>query len=91
MDPEKAGDFVEDLNPDSLEVRPRCFIEPSLVDAEPGTRLQFERLGYFCVDTADSGPGRPVFNRIVTLRDAWARQQKQQPKQQQKKKQRKKK
>jgi glutaminyl-tRNA synthetase len=48
-----------------------------LAKAEPGERFQFERLGYFCADTADSQPGAPVFNRTVTLRDAWAKRQKQ--------------
>jgi len=47
--------------------------EPSLLGAAPGGRFQFERLGYFCADSWDSGPGRPVFNRTVTLRDTWAR------------------
>jgi glutaminyl-tRNA synthetase len=49
-----------------------CRVEPSLADAAPGTRFQFERLGYFCVDP-DSRPGAPVFNRTVTLKDSWAR------------------
>jgi glutaminyl-tRNA synthetase len=52
-----------------------CFVEPSLAEAQPGTALQFERLGYFAVD-ADSKPGALVFNRTVTLRDEWAKLQK---------------
>ena len=47
-------------------------VEPRLKDAPPGSRWQFERLGYFCADTKDTEPGRPVFNRTVTLRDTWA-------------------
>jgi glutaminyl-tRNA synthetase len=71
---EKDGqDFRNGLNPNSLEVLPDCRVEPGLQEALPGSRYQFERLGYFCVDTADSRPGRPVFNRTATLRDTWAR------------------
>jgi glutaminyl-tRNA synthetase len=65
-------DYREDLNPHSLEVRRGCKIEPSVADARPGTRHQFERLGYFCVDP-DSSPGALVFNRTVTLKDTWAK------------------
>ena len=61
------------VNPDSLTRLSSCRIEPSLAEAEPGAKFQFERQGYFCVDTEDSGPGAPVFNRTVTLRDRWAR------------------
>jgi glutaminyl-tRNA synthetase len=50
-----------------------CRIEPCLKDAAPGSRYQFERLGYFCVDPVDSTPRKPVFNRTVTLRDTWAK------------------
>lgn len=70
---EGGGDFKESLNPDSLQVLDSCMVEPSLANALPGTRFQFERLGYFCVDTIDTAPGRPVFNRTVTLRDTWAK------------------
>jgi glutaminyl-tRNA synthetase len=70
---EGGADFKDSLNPDSLEVLDSCMVEPSLANALPGTRFQFERLGYFCVDTVDSAPGRPVFNRTVTLRDTWAK------------------
>ncbi len=61
------------LNPDSLETLDDCLIEPDLARAEPEQRLQFERLGYFCADRYDWRPHRPVFNRIVTLRDSWAK------------------
>jgi glutaminyl-tRNA synthetase len=74
-DPETAPEgktFLDFLNPGSLEVLSGCKAEPSLASAEPGTRVQFERLGYFCVDR-DSTPGALVFNRTVTLRDAWAK------------------
>jgi glutaminyl-tRNA synthetase len=66
-------DFVDALNPNSLAVLRGCKLEPSLATAAPGTPYQFERLGYFCVDSGDSRPGAPVFNRTVTLKDTWAR------------------
>jgi glutaminyl-tRNA synthetase len=72
--PEDAGegqDFLANLNPDSLVVLPGAKLEPALADALPGDRYQFERLGYFVSDQKDSRPGKPVFNRAVTLRDAW--------------------
>jgi glutaminyl-tRNA synthetase len=69
---EEGQDFTANLNPDSLEVLSGCKAEPSLRDAEHGTRYQFERLGYFCVDP-DSTAEKPVFNRTVALRDAWAK------------------
>jgi glutaminyl-tRNA synthetase len=65
------GDFKDYLNPLSLEVLTGCLLEPGLAHAEPGYRCQFERLGYFVVDTKDSKPGKPVFNRTVTLKDQW--------------------
>jgi glutaminyl-tRNA synthetase len=65
-------DFTSNLNPRSLEVLTGCKLEPSLLDAAEGSRYQFERLGYFCVDP-DATPGQPVFNRTVALRDTWAR------------------
>jgi glutaminyl-tRNA synthetase len=65
-------DFTAYLNPDSLEILNGCKVEPGLLDAAPGSRYQFERLGYFCVDP-DSVRGRPVFNRTVALRDTWAK------------------
>lgn len=67
------GDFKEDLNPNSLATLTGCLCEPSLAGAEAEERYQFERLGYFCVDYADSSSQQPVFNRTATLRDAWAK------------------
>jgi glutaminyl-tRNA synthetase len=69
---EEGQDFTANLNPRSLEVLMACKLEPALAEAAPGARYQFERMGYFCVD-ADSAPGKPVFNRTVTLKDAWAK------------------
>jgi glutaminyl-tRNA synthetase len=69
---EEGGDFTENLNPLSLEVIPQAKLEPSLATAAVGGRYQFERLGYFCVDS-DSKPGKPVFNRTVALKDTWAK------------------
>jgi glutaminyl-tRNA synthetase len=66
-------DFTQSLNPESLETLRSCKLEPSLAAAVPGSRYQFERLGYFCADPEDSRPGAPVFNRTVTLKDTWAR------------------
>lgn len=71
--PEK--DFMEFLNPDSLKVIKNAYVEPSLVEAAPGTRFQFMRLGYYCVDL-DSTPEHPIFNLTVTLKDTWAKQKK---------------
>jgi glutaminyl-tRNA synthetase len=68
-------DIVEELNPGSMVVLPECPVEPSVAAAAPGTHLQLERLGYFSVDP-DSAPGKPVLNRTVTLKDAWAKLQK---------------
>ncbi len=65
-------DFLLDLNPDSVKTI-TAQLEPSLAAAGPGTRFQFERHGYFVVDTGDSAPGKPVFNRAVTLRDSWVK------------------
>jgi glutaminyl-tRNA synthetase len=67
------NDYIEYLNPGSLEVLKSCRMEPSLVGAPSGSQYQFERLGYFCVDGVDSSPQAPVFNRTVTLRDSWAK------------------
>ena len=75
--PGADGDFVDDLSPNSLEIRTGCKLEPSLAAFAPGEQVQFERLGYFAPDT-DSTDDAPVFNRIVTLRDTWARIRKQQ-------------
>jgi len=74
--PGADGDVLEDLNPDSLEVLQDCRLEPALADATQGVAVQFERLGYFCLD-ADSTLEKPVFNRTASLRDEWARIQKQ--------------
>jgi len=74
----KAGEtFKDHLNPNSVKILKNCYVEPSLLEAEPGSRFQFLRQGYFCVDSVDTSPGKPVFNRIVTLRDTWAKIQKQ--------------
>jgi len=66
-------DFVTLLNTNSLEILNLCHVEPSLKNAAPGSGYQFERLGYFCVDIKDSNVGRPVFNRIVQLRESWGK------------------
>jgi glutaminyl-tRNA synthetase len=71
-DAPEGQDYLANLNPDSLRVLAGCKVEPSLGGARPLDRFQFERLGYFCADR-DGTPGRPVFNRTVSLRDAWAR------------------
>ena len=75
--PGADGDFVDDLNPGSLEIRSGCKLEPSLAGVEPGVQVQFERLGYFAPDPTSTTEA-PVYNRIVTLRDTWARIRKQQ-------------
>lgn len=75
-DADKDTEFIEHLNPDSVIVLDNCQAEPSLAQTKPGTSVQFERQGYFCVDLRESKPGAPVFNRTVTLRDSWAKQQK---------------
>ncbi len=76
-DNDEAGkDFIEYMNPNSLQVKTNCKVEPHLAHAQNGDRYQFERIGYFCVDP-DSSADQLVFNRTVTLRDQWARVQKQ--------------
>ena len=73
-DPGSEGDdFVRHLNPDSLETLTTCHVEQSLKDANSGSPYQFERLGYFCVDEKDTKAGKPVFNRVVPLRDSWTK------------------
>jgi len=72
LDVGEGQNFTDFINPDSLQVLTSCMVEPSLAGATPGSRYQFERQGYFCVDP-DSTPGRLVFNRTVSLRDTWAR------------------
>jgi glutaminyl-tRNA synthetase len=74
---EDGQDFTANLNPNSLEVITQAKLEPSLANAAAGSRYQFERLGYFCVDP-DSKPGEPVFNRTVALKDTWAKVEKKQ-------------
>jgi glutaminyl-tRNA synthetase len=76
-DVELGKDVLDNLNPNSLEIIADAKVEPSLANAAAGARYQFERLGYFCVDP-DSKPGKPVFNRTVALKDAWARAEKKQ-------------
>ncbi len=63
--------FLLDLNPNSMEILSQAWLEPNLINAEVGTAYQFERLGYFCLDSRDSKTDSMVFNRIVTLRDSW--------------------
>jgi glutaminyl-tRNA synthetase len=71
-DVEEGREFTDNLNPQSMQTLTGCKLEPSLANAAPGSRYQFERLGYFCVDP-DSTPHHPVFNRTVTLKDTWAK------------------
>ena len=75
--PEEGKDFTANLNPHSLTALSDCRLEPSLAGAAPADRFQFERLGYFCLDS-DSTPGKLIFNRTVTLKDTWAKIQKRQ-------------
>lgn len=74
----EGRDFTSNLNPESLEVLTSCRLEPSLRSAAPGSRYQFERKGYFCVDSVDSSAEKLVFNRTVSLRDTWAKIEKSQ-------------
>ncbi|MGH7832037.1 MAG: glutamine--tRNA ligase/YqeY domain fusion protein [Candidatus Binatia bacterium] len=76
---EEGADWMQNLNPDSLEILTGCKLEPGLSKTAPGSVYQFERIGYFCVDP-DSSAARPVFNRTVTLRDTWAKIEKAQKK-----------
>jgi glutaminyl-tRNA synthetase len=71
--PEDADDWRSVLNPRSLEIVRDARLEPALAGADRGSRVQFERQGYFCVDERDSAPARLVFNRTVGLRDTWAK------------------
>ena len=68
---EDGGSFLDNINPESLQVLTGCRAEPSLGHAAAEDRFQFEREGYFVADLKDSEPGQPVFNRTVTLRDSW--------------------
>jgi len=70
---EKDSDFSSFINPNSLEILKDCLVEPSLMGASPGSHYQFERIGYFCVDSKDATKDNPVFNRTATLRDSWAK------------------
>ena len=70
--PDVGEDVDSIINPKSLEVLDGCFVEPSLGESKSGEKFQFERTGYFCVDL-DSSPGKPVFNRTLTLKDSWAK------------------
>ena len=72
----KDSEFLNAINPNALQVLKGCKLERSLADAQAGERFQFERQGYFIADSKDCKPGSPVFNRIVTLKDSWAKSQK---------------
>jgi glutaminyl-tRNA synthetase len=76
QDVPEGGDWRDNLNPESLKTLDEAKLEPSLAQARPGERFQFERQGYFCADAKDSTPGKPVFNRTVGLKDSWARMEK---------------
>jgi glutaminyl-tRNA synthetase len=71
--PDEGDDFKQFLNPNSLEILTGSFVEPSIANAKPGDRFQFERQGYFVADMVDSKPGALVFNRIIELRDSWTK------------------
>ena len=70
-DPAASDNWLDEMNPDSLQVIENALVEPFLKNSNPGDIFQFERLGYFCVDTKDSSEGKLVFNRTVTLKDSW--------------------
>ncbi len=71
--PEEGGNFMDNLNPESLEILTDAKLEPGLAGKESGYRCQFMRQGYFCIDSKDSKPDKMVFNRTVTLKDSWAK------------------
>jgi len=75
-DPGADGDLLDDLDPESEKILTECYLEPAAAETPVGETIQFERLGYFCADP-DSEPGRPVFDRTVTLKDTWAKLQRQ--------------
>ncbi|MCI5196434.1 MAG: hypothetical protein D3919_09420, partial [Candidatus Electrothrix sp. AW5] len=75
-DSDKEKNFKNFLNPDSCQIVENSILEPSLAELGQEDRVQFERQGYFCLDSKESSPKKPVFNRIVTLRDSWAKMQK---------------
>ena len=68
---QRTGDFLDDINEDSVKVIENCKFEPSLRDARPGEYLQFLRTGYFCADSRDFTSESPVFNRTIPLKDSW--------------------
>jgi glutaminyl-tRNA synthetase len=70
---EEGGRFTDNLNSDSLRTLTDCYVEPALAQAVSEDRFQFEREGYFCIDSRESGNDRLVFNRIVSLRDSWSK------------------
>jgi glutaminyl-tRNA synthetase len=71
--PDAGGkDFIAALNPNALEVV-TAYLEPGMREAQPDQRFQFERHGYFVADRVDSVPGKPVFNRVTTLKDSWTK------------------
>jgi glutaminyl-tRNA synthetase len=74
LEDEEVGEMK--MNPHSLEILPSCFIEPSVADAEPGSRYQFFRHGYFCIDSVQSTKEKLIFNRIVSLRSSWEKKKK---------------
>ncbi len=74
--PDKGDDYRQNMNPESLQTITNAYTEASLAEAQPGTTYQFERTGYFCVDPVDSTNDKTVFNRVVSLRDSWAKEQK---------------
>ena len=71
--PDAEKNFLNALNPDSLAVTREARVEPALLNAKPGERFQFMRMGYFIADPIDSKPGAPIFNRTITLKDTWAK------------------
>ncbi len=71
----KGAHWTTNINPDSLEIVKDCLVEPALAQVKPGERVQFERLGYYCADVKEHKHSAPVFNRTVTLKDAWAKEQ----------------
>jgi glutaminyl-tRNA synthetase len=71
--PDNEENFLDAINPASLEVLSNCYVEASLSKATADSRYQFERTGYFCFDAIDSFNGKRVFNRTVTLRDGWVK------------------
>ena len=79
--PAADDDFIQHLNPHSLDALTHSKLEPGMADADMDTRYQFERQGYFCLDSVDSRPDALVFNRTVTLRDTWAKIEKAQARQ----------